>query len=820
VADAGVKRWLDELTLEEKCTLLGGASSWRTHALERLGIPAVKMTDGPNGARGEGQGTSRTAGAVLPVGIVMGASWDPDLAAAAGDLLGRETVRRGAHVVLAPTVNLHRTPIGGRTFEAFSEDPELTAALAVRYVQAVQAHGIAVTVKHFVGNDTEVDRHVVDVRIGDRALRELYLRPFEAAVVDGGAWGIMSAYNRFAGEFCAANDALLNGILRDEWGFDGFVVSDWFGAHDPALSAGGGLTIEMPGPARVYGARLQKVVEDGRVAPEVVDRLVAELLTLIERTNAVELSADRAEESVEDEAERALCRRIAVGGTVLLRNDGTLPLDAGQLRTIAVIGPNAADSRIMGGGSSALQPLPHVSILQAITDHVAEAGITVTHEPGVRTDKRTPLPRRSQLLGPDGEPGLEISFVNGSDPDGPVVARQRSNTTILQYLGSAPEGVDPNRFRLRISGAFVPEVDGPHEVGAVVTGAAEVVVGTTTVLSDPTRQLPRGDAFYGIGSIEVLETIQLTAGQPVTIDVDLQVDLGFGGFRLGFRTPEPADLMDRAVAAAAAADAAILVVGTNEEWETEGNDRDTITLPGAQDELIRCVAAANARTIVVVNAGSPVAMPWADDVPAILVPFFGGLELGPAVADVLFGLSDPGGRLPTTFPRALEDTPAWPHYAPVDGVQTYGEGMLMGYRGFEAAGTEPLFPFGHGLSYGEVAWGDAIADADTISVTDLEAGGRVVVQMPLSSIGSRAATAVVQGYVATDEPKQLKAFAKHALDAGGHAVAELRFGHVAFRRWSVDDHAWVIEPGTYELVIARSAASTDEHARLRLTVTA
>jgi beta-glucosidase len=488
-----------------------------------------------------------------------------------------------------------------------------------------------------------------------------------------------------------------------------------------------------------------------------------------------------------------------------------------------VIGPNAEQSRIMGGGSSALQPLAHRSILEAITDRLGD-GVAVVHEPGVRTDKRTPLPRGHQLIGPDGEPGLELSFINGDDPNGPVVTTQRSTTTNLQYLGSAPTGVDPNAFLLRVSGAFVPEVDGPHEVGAIVTSAAEVVVGTTMVLSDPDRRLPRGDAFYGLGSIEVLETIELTAGQPVTIDVDMKVQRGFGGLRLGFRSPEPADLLDRAVDAAAAADVAIVVVGTNEEWETEGNDRDTIGLPGRQDELVRRVAAANANTVVVVNAGSPVSMPWAGEVPAIVLPFFGGLELGPALAEVLFGDADPGGRLPTSFPVALEDAPAWAHYAPVDGVQTYGEGLLMGYRGMEAAGTAPLFAFGHGLSYGEVSWGEATSDAGSISVADLEAGTAVTVEVPLSSVGDRPGTAVVQGYVAAVDPpverapKELKAFSKHTLEAGGHAVASLTFGHVAFRRWSVGDHAWVVDPGSYELVVARSA--TDEVQRITVEVTA
>ena len=825
--DAAAERisaWLTAMTTEEQCTLLGGASSWRTHAVDRVGVPAIKMSDGPNGVRGEGDGSKRTPGVLIPVGIAMGASWDPDLVGRLGDLLGREAVRKGAHVLLGPTVNLHRTPIGGRTFEAFSEDPELTAALAVAWVRGVQAHDVAVAVKHLVVNDTEVDRLSVDVAIDERTLRELYLRPFEACVIDGGAWGVMTAYNQLGGEFCAANHRLLHQILREEWGFDGFVVSDWFGAHDAVASANGGLTIEMPGPARIYGTPLARAVAEGHVDRDVVSALAREVLVLAERTRAGERSANRVEQSVDDPTERALCREAAIAGTVLLRNvAGALPLDLGSLASIAVVGPNAAESRAMGGGSSALQPLAMQSILEAVRVAADAADVVVVHEPGVRIDRRTPIPPPATLVGPDGTPGLEVTFSNGTDPDGDVVVVQRSQTTMLRYLGSAPPGVNPNQFRLRVAGAFIPEVDGMHEVGVIVTGAATVSVATTVVIDDPDRLLPRSDAFYGVGSVEVVAQLELTASTPIAVTVDMQVDHGFGGLRIGVRRPQPMDLFERAIAAAATADAAIVVVGTNDEWETEGNDRTSIALPGDQDELVRRVAAVNARTVVVVNAGAPVAMPWADDVAAILLPFFGGLELGPAVADVLTGIADPGGRLPTTYPKRLEDSPSWPHYAPVGGRQTYGEGMHMGYRGFDAAGIEPLFPFGHGLSYGEAVWHDARCDVDTITVAALTGGASVVVRTSVEGLGDRPTTVVMQGYVAAIDPpvvrppKELKAFAKHIVQPGATTEAVLAFGVVAFRRWSPDTGAWIVDPGTYDLVITPSAGTPGQRVRIEIT---
>lgn len=811
---ARIDAWLTELTLAEKCRLLGGASSWRTHPIERLGIPALKMTDGPNGARGEFSGTDRTPAVVVPVGIAQGATWDPALIGRVGDLLGRETRRRAAHVLLAPAVNLHRTPVGGRTFEYFSEDPELSAALAVATVRGVQAHGVAVTVKHFAANDTEVDRHTVDVRADERVLRELYLRPFEAAVRDGGAWGVMSAYNRLDGDYCAANRRLLTAILREEWGFDGFVVSDWYGAHEPIGSVHAGLDVEMPGPARIYGERLAAAVAAGEVDERTVDARVRAVLTLAARTHADERPADAPETSVDDADERRLCRAVAVAGTVLARNErGALPLaGAGRPRSVAVIGPNAARSRIMGGGSSALLALPHRSILDAIRARIPGA----VHEPGCLIDKHAPFPPPAQLVGPDGAPGLEVRFVNGADPDAAPAYTTRLHEPTLTFFGSVPPGVGPGECVVTVRGAYVPRVDGVHEVGVIVAGAPEVRVGDRTLIALGAN-LPPGEAFYGFGSAEQLATVELRAGVPLALSMTLPLHRPFGAIRLGVHEPADDRRLERAVELARDAEAAIVVVGTTDDWETEGHDRATLALPGEQDELVQRIAAVNRRTIVVVNAGAPVGMPWVEAVGAVLIPFFGGMEMADAVVDVLLGEADPGGRLPITFPRRLEDAPAWPWYAPRDGVQHYGEGFAIGYRGHDRSGVAPLFPFGHGLSYGTARWGRPTASAAAIA-----RGEAVTVTVPLEADGERDATVVVQGYVAPVDPpverevKALRTWRKAAVPAGGRGAVELVFGAEAFRRWDPTAADWVIDPGDYDLVIAASAA--DERARLRVTV--
>ena len=835
------------LSLDDKCRLVAGSTTWRTHAFPEAGVPQLKMSDGPNGVRGEGHGGAGTPGVVLPSGITTGATWDPDLAADLGALVGREAVRKRAHIVLGPTVNLHRTPVGGRTFECYSEDPELTGSLASAWVRGVQSNDVAVTVKHFVANDTEIERMSVDVDVDERTLRELYLRPFERAVKEADAWGIMSSYNKVAGEHAAHNRRLLTEILRDEWGFDGFVVSDWYGVHDAAPAANAGLDLEMPGPVRIYGDKLVAAVERGEVAEAQVDRLIRNLLTLANRTKADERSPDAPEESVDDPAERTLTRRAAVAGTVLLRNrtithtDGSvapvLPIAIDNLRRVAVIGPNAEIDRSLGGGSSSLTPFAHRTLLAALTDRIGPGTDTsahVTFEPGVRIDRLTPVVRKRQLVSPTGEPGLRVTYVNGSDWTGDAVLEQPSPSTLVRFFGSVPEGVDPRRFSARVEGSFVPDVDGAHTIGVVTTGPMAVAVDTGSgleeILADRDMELARSEEFFGYGSVEVTHTIDCTAGQPVELHIGFATASGngFAAIRVGVRPPEPADLLERAVAAAADADVAVVMVGTNDEWETEGHDRTTMDLPGRQDELVRRVVAVNPNTAVIVNAGSPVTMDWADpdettSAPAVLTSFFAGQEQAEALVDVLLGVADPGGRLPTSIPKRFADHPAYLHHHPDhdstgQGTQRYGEGLFVGYRGYDARELATRFPFGHGLSYGVAEWGEPTASATSINVDQ-----RIIVTVPVTVTGDRDATVVVQGYVApvapsaVRPPKELKTWAKLVVAAGSTVDATLEFGPDSFHHWDTATAGWLVEPGDYDLVIASSAEA--EHARVRVTVT-
>jgi beta-glucosidase len=788
------------MTLEEKCRLLGGASSWRTNAIPRLGIPAIKMSDGPNGVRGESQGTTRTPGLNIPTSIVVGASWDVHLALQLGVLLGREARRKAVHVVLAPTVNLHRTPIGGRTFECLSEDPELSAQLASAIVRGVQSQEVAVTVKHFAANDTEVDRMTVDALVDETVLREFYLRPFESTVIDAGAWGVMSSYNKVNGHHAANNRELLHEILRVDWGFDGFVVSDWFGAHDTVESIRAGLDIPMPGPSTIYGKKLLKAAEQGVVAEADIDARVETVLRLIERTRADEFPASSVEITVDDEYEREIVRNAAVAGTVLVRNvANALPLEPGSVDSIAVVGPNARATRTQGGGSSGMQAMQTSTILDGLRarygDHV------VSWRRGTSIDKLAPVVEAERMRTPEGAFGWCVDYFDRDEVNSTPRYSTITDRSVLTFFGAAPQGVDPFDFTVVVTGEFIPEVDGTHDVSLVITGMGSLSVNGQVVVDDPLGQLPRSREYFGFGSEEQVHGIPMKKGVPVKFEARMRTRAGFSALRIGIAEPLDTNELKDAVAFAANADAAIVVVGTNDEWETEGHDRDSIALPGQQDELVRQIAAVNPRTIVVVNAGAPVAMPWFNDVHAILIGFFGGMEMGNAVARIIAGDDDPGGRLPVVYPVRLEDSPAMRDYAPVDGVQRYTEGEWYGWRGQAKNGVDPLIPFGFGLSYGESVWGAPRVTVD-------RSWPRCEVVVPVSCVSSRPATEVVQCYVrraGDSNPPRLACWSKRLVQPSSFADIPVQIPWTAFRRWNPGRRTWQVQGGKWEILVATSS---------------
>jgi len=799
---ADVEGLLAELTLEEKCAMVAGADLWSVPGCERLGIPAWRVSDGPVGVRGRGT----VPGVVLPCPTAMGATWDPELVEELGAALGEECLDRDVDLLLAPTVNLHRSPRGGRHFEAFSEDPELTARLAVAYIGGVQSRGVGACVKHFVANEQEQERFTVDTLVDERTLRELYLRPFEAAVTEAGVRAVMAAYNSVNGEQACANAWLLRDLLKGEWGFDGPVVSDWGAMKETVGPACAGLDVEMPGPGRWWGqGRLASAVAAGDVDPEVVDDKVARILSFLSwRGRLLGATTDRPERSEDRPAHRALARRAAAEAMVLVRNDGLLPLR--PVGTLAVIGPLAASTTILGGGSASLDPHRRTSFLDAVA---ARWDGEVIHAEGTRLARGAPsLPK--EWLGDD---GVTVELFDGLSLDGAPFAVERRRRAFNAWHGpSWPDGVEHLSVRLRLT--MTPAQSGRYRVSCLGFGPARLVVDGRLVADNEvggyrgpffTRGAEAAMDLEAGRRYEVVLEQRAEAGAPEAAVVDVGAELEV--------VDETASLLAEAATAAAAADVAVVVVGSSEQFESEGFDRPSLELPAGQDELVRHVLDANPATAVVLNCGAPVLLPWLDRAPATLLAWYPGQEGADALVDVLLGRSDPGGRLPTTWPRAERDTPSFLHYPGESGTVRYGEELYLGYRWYDARGVEPMVPFGHGGSYTTFEWGDARLEGSGTSVT---------VEVPVANIGDRHGTEVVQVYLAAPDapvrrpPKALVGWAKLHLSPGERTVAVVPLDRRAFARWDVAGHSWVVDPGRYELVVAASAA--DERARLAHTV--
>ena len=804
------------LPVGEKVRLLTGADSWRTYGAPTLGLRPIVMSDGPAGIRGVTK-DDRNPSASVPCPSALGATWDSELVRELAAALGAEARGKGIDIVLAPTMNLMRTPLGGRGFECFSEDPELSARLAVSYVTGLQSAGVGAAIKHFVGNDSETERWTYDARIADAVLRELYLVPFEASVREAGAVMVMAAYNAVNGARMTEHERLLRGLLKGEWGFTGAIVSDWDACRSVVPTALAGLDLAMPGPDSPWVTGLAGAVRSGQVPEEVLDEQVLRLLEVARRVGALSPPDGHAPDGQAPDgqppprpamADRGLLRRTAAASFVLLRNEqGALPLDPASIGSIALIGPNAVHPVIQGGGSAAVHPAaisaPDEALRAALAGHA-----TVTVTPGCHTWETVPEPPARSLTDPvTGEPGVRLEF---RAPDGRLLGAEHRNTTVFAWWGDGlPDGIGWGEDgTISLLASYRPETSGPHMVGAAGVGRLTLTVngtvaaaGDTPVPADPVETMTRPG--------EVTGAVGLTAGQPAQVRLDFLPSALAGGplaVRLGIvAAPDEEAALDQAVQAAAAAAAAVVVVGSAETTESEGFDRDTLRLPGRQDELVQRVSAVNPRTVVVVNAGMPVLMPWASQVAAVLYAWLPGQAMGEALADVLLGRAEPGGRLPVSMPARESDAPVL-HAVPADGRLSYDEGLLIGYRGYDAAGTSPLFAFGHGLGY--TSWAYESLTADQVG---LRAGTDLTVEVTVRNAGPREGREVVQAYLAgpalgPGRPvRVLGAFGTVTAAPGAAATVTLTLPARAFARY--DEHAgrWDWPPGQFTVAVGRSS---------------
>ncbi len=807
--EAELQSRLGKLSLEQKVRLLTGADIWTLYPEPAIGLRAVVTSDGPAGVRGMSW-DERNPSANVPSPTSLAATWDEERVERVGRLLASEARRKGVDVLLAPTVNLHRTPYGGRHFENLSEDPLLTSRIGTAYVRGVQAGGVAATVKHYVANDSETERFTVNAIVDERTLRELYLAPFEAIIRDARAWAVMAAYNSVNGPTMTENP-LQRDVLKQEWGFDGVIMSDWYAARTLAAAGPELLDLIMPGPRGPWGDALVTAVQAGEIPESSIDDKVLRILRLAARVGALE-GIDAAVEQPPlwtDAAISAELRDAAAAGFVLTRNS-VLPLDSTALGSIAILGPNAAVARTLGGGSATVFPPYVISPLDGLTEALG-SDVTVTHAAGVSISDRIPPARPEWLTLPDGSgPGVEVSFFGtGEEPLGHQIRQIAS----FFWWGPIEEGLSvPDvssvrvRTRLRVpeSGTYRLAATGIGRFQLFVDDAA--VVDTVSVLAEPSTDAPLFDK-----PPQESVTIELSVDTDVAIEmrfVRRQPGSGAGEFEVNMigcqlnvapAFDEQAEF-DRAVAAAASSDVAIVVVGTTEEVESEGFDRRTLALPGRQDELVRAVAAANPRTVVVVNSGAPVLLPWADDVAAVLLSWFPGQEFGHALADVLLGRTEPSGRLPTTWPVTEDHLPS---VKPVDGTLVYDEGRFIGYR---SPARAALFPFGSGLGY--TTWEYVSLDAPRSGGT----GDDVAVTVTVRNTGDRRGRTVAQAYLgrpgsAVERPATwLAGFATIDADPGEEVSATITIVPRAFEHW--DANGWTTEPGTFTLSVGPSVADT------------
>lgn len=795
-----IEQILAEMTLEEKVSILSGEDFWSVPAMARLKLGKLRVTDGPNGARGGGSLIGGVKSASFPVGIALGATWNVELLGEIGAALADEVKSKGAHVLLAPTVNIHRSVTNGRNFECYSEDPTLSAGLATAYIVGLQGQGISATIKHFAGNESEIERTTISSEIDERALREIYLIPFEWAVKKAGTWGVMSSYNRLNGTFTSEHNWLLTSVLREDWGYDGIVMSDWFGSHSTAPTINAGLDLEMPGPTRDRGQKLIDAVTAGEVSVETIDQRVLAMLRLMERVGSLDDHRDH-EERAEDRPEhRALIRRAGAEAIVLLKNSGVLPLRAEA--KLAVIGPNAKTAQIMGGGSAQLNAHYRISPWEGLVAARGEAGLSYAQ--GCTNARFQPLLK-----------GLvKVDYFANQTLSGEPVHSDTMEEAQAFWIGRVADGkVDPQRFSARLKTTFTPEANGEHIVGIYAAGLGKVFVDGKLV-ADAWTHWQKGRTFFEEGCDEVTGSVTLQAGKSHEVVIEFATKdfatLGLAAFACGVGRPLGDEAIAEAVNAARDADVALVFVGRNGEWDTEGSDLPSIELPGRQNELVAAVAAANPNTVVVLQTGGPVEMPWLGSVAGLLEAWYPGQEAGNAIADVLTGAAEPGGRLPQTFPVRWADNPAHSQdrevYPGLEGKVRYEEGVFVGYRHYDKLGLKPLFPFGFGLSYSTFSLADLTVDA-----SGFEDDGTVTANVVVTNTGARAGSTVVQLYVGDDEAsvprprKELRAFEKVHLQAGESRKVSLSLDARAFAFFDVAARQWVVEAGAFTLLAGQSA---------------
>ena len=789
--DARVDSLLKKLTLDEKIDLIGGVDDFYIRANEKIGLPRLKMADGPVGVRNYGPST-------VFGGIGLAATWDPELAARIGATIGQDARARGVHFMLGPGVNIYRAPLNGRNFEYFGEDPFLAARIAVAYIEGMQSQGVSATIKHFMGNNSEFDRHNTDSIIDERTMREIYLPVFEAAVKEAKVGAIMDSYNLTNGLHMTQNGYLNTEVAKKEWGFAGIMMSDWDATYDGVAAANGGLDLEMPWGKFMNRASLLPAVKAGTVSEATIDEKVRRILRTAIQFGWLDRDQTDLSISLLNIAGNQTALEAARSGMVLLKNDGDLlPLEKGSIKSIAVIGPDAYPAQPGGGGSAEAKPFTPVSYLEGIKGYLGD-GAKVYYAPGLPTLDEMSKQMQFTTQAISGQTGLKMELFNNSDLSGsPAIVRYDK---YVHYEPARGTNGAASNVSIRWTGFFTPSVPGQYL--AFVQGPGEN--GGYRLYIDKKLVLDNWKQWYAfVGEVPVA----LTSG-PHEVELNYYAKNGWGKTTANLGIVRPDTLVSaEAKTLAAHADAVILAPGFDTASEGESADR-TFRLSPGQDELINQIAAVNKKTVVVMTSGGGVDMnAWIDRVPALLEAWYPGQEGGVAVAQLLFGESNPSGRLPISIERRWEDNATHDSYYPKDGSKKveYSEGVFVGYRHFDKSTVKPLFPFGYGLSYTSFAY-------KNLTISPASSDQQVSVAFDVTNTGTRAGADVAEVYVADRHApvprpvKELKGFKRVSLNPGETKNVAVKLDRRAFSYYDVKRHSWTVAPGDFDLFVARSAA--------------
>jgi beta-glucosidase len=807
---------LKQMTIEEKVDLIGGVDDFFVRGIERLKLPRLKMADGPNGVRNYGPATA------MPSGIALAATWNPALADRVGTEIGRDARAKGVHFLLGPGVNIYRSPLNGRNFEYYGEDPFLAARIAVAYIKGVQSQSVAATVKHYMGNNSEFDRHNTDSVIDERTMREIYLPVFEAAVREARVGAIMDSYNLINGTHASQHGHLNNDVAKKEWGFDGIVMSDWGGTYDTVGAANGGLDLEMPSGVFMNREKLLPAIKQGKVSVATIEDKVRRILRTAVRFGWLDREQTDLAVPRFNQQGRLVALDVAREGMVLLRNEGELlPLNKMKIKSVAVIGPNAYPAVPMGGGSGRVEPFAAVSFMEGLSNAMGTSARVYYHR-GIPTFAEMAEATNFTTAVTNGKPGLRAEYFDNRELKGsPVLTRTEEHVNFRRAargaIGERTVEFPDKTLAERWTGYYVPQSAGDYHLFVESTGedggSFRLYVDDKLVLDNWTKHA----AAVNYASLPL-------EARPHKVVLEHRGRSMWLGGRLGLGIVRRDSVVSaQAKALAAKSDAVVLAVGFDPESETEAADR-TFRLPPGQDELIREIAAQNKNTIVVVTSGGGVDMnAWHDRVRAIVQAWYPGQEGGTALAEIIFGDVNPSGRLPATFERRWEDNPVHGSYYPEGDTKrvVYKEGVFVGYRGYESKGTKPLFPFGHGLSYTTFLYENL--SLQLVDGSSTEPGGpRYEISFDVRNTGSRMGADVAQVYVGTARSKvprpvkELKRFAKVSLRPGESKRVSVGLNARAFSYYDVDAKRWVAEPGEYEVLVGRSSEQIELRGKLTL----